>query len=69
MIKDLARVSGQSVHTIKYYLKIGLLKEAGRCPETRFRFFNEASLSRLRQIRRLRKENKSIREIQELYNS
>ena len=66
LLKDLARISGQSIYTIKYYLKIGLLKEVGRSPETRFRYFDESSVKRLGQIRKLRKQNKSIREIKEL---
>lgn len=66
LLKDLARISGQSIHTIKYYLKIGLLKEEGRSPETHFRYFNNSTLRRLKAIRRLRKQNKSIREIKEL---
>ena len=66
LIKDLARFSGQSVHTIKYYLKIGLIKEQGRSPETRFRYFNNSTLNRLKQIRLWRKQNKSIKEIQEM---
>lgn len=69
LLKDLARVSGYSTHTIKYYLKVGLFKETGRCPETRFRYFNDASLNRLKQIRQLRKQKKSIREILESFNS
>jgi DNA-binding transcriptional MerR regulator len=66
LFKDLAKASGQSIHTLKYYLKIGLIKEVGRSPETRFRYFNNSTLRRLKQIRQLRKENKSIKEIQEL---
>ncbi|MBN2097039.1 MAG: MerR family transcriptional regulator [Candidatus Omnitrophica bacterium] len=68
LIKDLAHVSGQSIHTIKYYLKIKLFNEIGRSPETRFRYFDQSSLKKLLRIRRLRKQNKSIREIQELLN-
>ena len=66
LLKDLARASGQSIHTIKYYLKIGLIKEVGRSPETRFRYFNNSTLKRLDKIRQLRRENRSIREIKEL---
>ncbi|MFC1632046.1 MerR family transcriptional regulator [Candidatus Omnitrophota bacterium] len=65
LVKDLARLSGQSVHTIKYYLKIALIKEVGRCPETRFRYFNSSTLERLLRIRQLRKLNRPIREIKE----
>lgn len=69
LLKDVAQISGQSIHTVKYYLKIGLLKEAGRSPETRFRYFDEFSLQRLTRIRSLRKQNKSIKEIQEILSN
>ncbi len=69
LLKDLAQFSGQSIHTIKYYLKIGLIKEVGRSPETRFRYFDNSTLKRLVQIRKLRKQNKSIKELQEMFNN
>jgi len=65
LIKDLARLSGYSIYTIKFYLKIGLLKEVGRSPETNFRYFNETTLEALKEIRRLRKEGKSLKGIKE----
>lgn len=64
LLKDLARLSGYSIHTIKYYLKLGLIKEFGRSPETRFRYFDDSTLENLRKIRTLRKQGKSIKEIQ-----
>lgn len=64
LVKDLARAAGLSIHTVKYYLKLGLLRETGRSPETNFRYFDDAVLERLREICRLRREGKSIREIQ-----
>lgn len=68
LIKDLARITGYSIHTLKYYLKIGLFKEASRSPETRFRYFNDATVERLKRIRAMRKQDKSIKEIKkELY--
>lgn len=63
LVKDLARLTGHSVHTIKYYLKIGLIQEVARSPETRFRYFDDSTIERLMRIRALRKENKSIRQI------
>ncbi len=63
LTKDLARLSGHSIHTIKYYLKIGLIKEVSRSPETRFRYFDDSTIDLLKRIRELRKQNKSIREI------
>jgi len=65
LIKDLSRRSGNSIHTIKYYLKIGLLHEIGRSPETNFRYFDDSSLDALHKIRRLRQEGKSISQIKD----
>lgn len=66
LIKDLAKLSGHTVYTIKYYLNLGLIKEIGRSPETNFRYFDNTTLERLKRIRALRKENKSLAEIQEI---
>ncbi len=65
LIKDLARISGYSIYTIKFYLKIGLIKEIGRSPETNFRYFDQTNLGPLKEIRSLRKEGKSLKEIKE----
>lgn len=69
MIKDLARFSGHTIHTIKYYLNLGLIREIGRSPETNFRYFDDTSLERLRKIRQLRKANRSLAAIKELLQS
>ena len=66
LIKDLSRLSGYSIYTIKFYLKLGLIKETARSPETRFRYFDDATLQHLSTIRTLRKQNKSLAEIQRL---
>ena len=66
LIKDLARLSGHSIHTIKFYLKLGLIKESGRTPQARFRFFDDSTLDQLSQIRAWRKQNKSLSEISQL---
>lgn len=63
LIKDLARLSGYSVYTLKYYLKIGLIREISRSPETRFRYFNDSTVERLKKIHNLRKEERSLKEI------
>lgn len=65
LIKDLSQITGLSIYTLKYYLKIGLIKEIGRSPETNFRYFNQNTVNVLKKIRILRKENKSIREIKQ----
>lgn len=66
LIKDIAKTSGYSIYTIKYYLKIGLLKESGRFPETNFRYFDNETLEQLRKIRQLRKDKKSIKQISQI---
>ena len=66
LLKDLSRLSGHSIHTIKFYLKCGLIQEVGRSPETRFRFFDDSTLARLSHIRAWRKQRKSLAEIREL---
>ena len=68
LLKDLARLSGHSIHTLKFYLKRGLIQAAGRSPETRFRYFDDATLASLSTIRTLRKERKSLSEIHRLLN-
>ena len=66
LIKDLARMSGHTIHTIKYYLNLGLIKEIGRSPETNFRYFDDTVVERLKKIRALRKENRPLAEIKEI---
>ena len=63
LLKDLSRLSGHSIHTIKFYLKIGLIKEVGRSPQTRFRYFDDGTLEQLAKVRAFRKEGKSLTEI------
>ena len=66
LIKDLARLSGHSIYTIKYYLKLGLIRETGRSLETQFRYFDDGTLRRLAQIRTWRRQAKSLAEISQL---
>ena len=66
LVKDLARANGLSVHTVKFYLRIGLLHEVGRSPATNFRYFDDDTLTRLEKICAFRREGKTIREIQSL---
>lgn len=65
LLKDLSRLSGYSTYTIKFYLRLGLLKEIGRSPSTNFRYFDDTSFQRLKKIRRLQKEKISLKEIQQ----
>lgn len=63
LLKDLSIKTGLSIYTIKYYLKLGLIKEIGRSPYTNFRYFDDSTVKRLSTIRELRKENHSINDI------
>jgi DNA-binding transcriptional MerR regulator len=58
-------LSGYSIHTLKFYLKIGLLKEQSRSPETRYRYFDDSSVLFLQKIRQLRRQSKSLKEIKD----
>ena len=66
LIKDLARNSGFSIYTIKYYLKLGLIQESGRSPETQFRYFDEKTVAALARIRALRRAGRSLGDIHRL---
>jgi DNA-binding transcriptional MerR regulator len=65
LIKDLSRTTGFSIYTLKFYLKTGLIKEVSRSPETRYRYFDETTVEKLKKIRSLRREGKSLREIKD----
>jgi DNA-binding transcriptional MerR regulator len=65
LLKDLSKLSGYSTHALKFYLRLGLLKEVGRSPSTNFRYFDDSTHSQLKKIRTLQKKQLSLREIQE----
>lgn len=66
LIKDLARMTGISVYTIKYYIKLGLVKEIGRSPETRFRYFDNSTVEALKKVIAYKKENMSLAKISDI---
>ena len=66
LLKDISRISGQSIHTIKYYLKLGIVKEIGRSPDTNFRFFDDSTIETLNKIRELRRNKIPLKEIKNL---
>ena len=65
-MKDLSRMTGLSIYTVKYYLKIGLIKEVGRSSETNFRYFDNQTADDLKKIIAYKKENVSLAKILEL---
>ena len=66
LIKDISRLSGLSVYTVKYYLKLGLIKEIARSRETNFRYFDDSTLEELNKIIGLRREKISLKKIQHI---
>lgn len=69
LIKDLSRLSGVSVYTIKYYLKLGLIKEIARSQETNFRYFDDSTLEALNKVIALRREKISLGKIKDIIES
>lgn len=63
LIKDLAQVTGISIDTIKYYCKLGLVKEESRSLGTNFRYFGDTAAEALRKIRAMRTQGLSLKEI------
>ena len=68
LLKDLSRTTGLSTHTLKYYLRIGLLSEIGRSPETNFRYFDDSTVHRLKKIRELRIKGLTLKNINKRLN-
>ena len=66
LVKDLARLTGLSIDTVKYYLKIALIFEVGRSPETNYRYFDDSTVDRLNKIIVLRRDKYPIKKIHEL---
>lgn len=66
LIKDLSSLSGLSVYTIKYYLKLGLIKEISRSEGTNFRYFDDSTLEELKKIIELRRQKVSLKKIENI---
>ncbi len=63
LIGDLARITGLSIDTLNYYIRIGLLDEIGRSARNNYRFFDDSSVEFLEKIKKLRLERISIKEL------
>jgi DNA-binding transcriptional MerR regulator len=66
LIKDLAQLTGYSIYTIKFYYKLGLIKEVGRSFGTNYRYFDDTTIEELKRIRQLRRSKKSLKEIKQI---
>jgi DNA-binding transcriptional MerR regulator len=65
MIGELAKRSGTTTKTIRYYKRIGLLPPAERS-NNRYRYYSENEVQQLRFIRRAQKLGLTLAEIREL---
>ncbi|NQT35591.1 MerR family transcriptional regulator [bacterium] len=63
LIGDLASLTGLSIHTLNYYIRIGLVKETARSDRSGYRLFDEETVKTLKKIIRLRQRQTPIREI------
>ena len=63
MIGDLASLTGLSIHTLNYYLRLGLIKEVARSDRSGYRMFDDSTLKTLNRIIELRRQNVPIKEI------
>src|SRR6185437_4356965 len=64
-VGELAKRTGLTVRTLRYYDEIGLLSPP-RCPGSDYRQYGESEISRLQQIASLRQLGFSLDEIREI---
>ncbi|NQU06859.1 MAG: MerR family transcriptional regulator [Calditrichaeota bacterium] len=63
MIGDLASMTGLSIHTINYYINLGLVEAAARANRSGYRLFDNETLNTLKHVIELRCQKIPIREI------
>lgn len=63
LIGDLAVKTGLPLHTLNYYLRIGLIKEVGRSESSNYRYFNDQTVKELKRIIDLRLKHVPLSEI------
>ncbi len=63
LIGDLARLTGFSIDTLNYYLRIELFKAKGRSMHNGYRYFDDETVETLMKIRELRANHTPIRYI------
>ena len=68
-IKDFAELTGVSVRTLHYYDEIGLLKPSEVDAQNGYRFYDEESLERMREILFYRELDFSLKTIAEILSS
>lgn len=68
-IKEFAELTGVSVRTLHYYDEIGLLKPSGVDAQNGYRFYDEESLERMREILFYRELDFSLKTIAKILSS
>ena len=63
LIGDLARRSGFSVETLRYYDRAGIIRPKRRNPETGYRYYDDSALRALAFIRRAKQAGFTLGEI------
>ena len=63
MIGDLARITGLSVDTLNYYLRIGLIGSVSRSERAGYRYFDDSTVEVLNKIFERRLQKIPIKEI------
>jgi hypothetical protein len=68
-IGQLAKRSGEPVHTIRYWTQVGLLTVAGYSPGG-YQLYTPAMIERVKEIRRLQKQNRlTLQEIKTYFSN
>ena len=65
LISDLAKKTGLSADTIRFYEKKGLIRAEFRA-DNQYRYFSESALKRLKMIKKCRSLDMSLKEIEQL---
>ena len=63
LIGDLASQTGLSIHTLNYYIRLGLISEVTRADRSGYRLFDEDTVQTLERIIDLRRRQVPIKEI------
>ncbi len=63
LIGDLASRTGLSIHTLNYYIRLGLISEVTRADRSGYRLFDEGTIEALQRVIDLRRRQVPIKEI------
>jgi len=63
LISDLASRTGLSIHTINYYIRLGLVAAPARAERSGYRLFSEDTVAELNRVVELRRREIPLRDI------